>query len=510
MSRKIGVLLSNILMFLETLSSLIYTPYMLRMLGQAEYGVYTLVLSATSYLTLLDLGMRNAVVKFASKYRMLNQNEEQRKLLGIVTLYYSIIAGIVVVLGVALYEIFPTVFAHGLSEPEMQKASVLLLITIANVAFSFLTASFRHYTVAYERFTLSKGIPIIQIMLRVSACYLVLKFGYGSIGIVSVNFIVTVGLNFIFVAYVLKNLHIKPTLHNVDKRSVRSVFVFSSVVLLQMVATQINSMAGSILITAFTANASVIVAVYGIGAQINTYVSSIAGGINGVLMPGVVRFVEKDNRPESIQNEMIRIGRILLIALGLIWVVFLVYGKQFIILWAGEENRQAYTVAMLLMTPNCLVLPQVIGSQFLWAKDKHKTQAYLKLATVLVNVILTIFLIINWDPLIGAAAGTAISIVIGDLFAMAFVFKKDIGIKLTSYYRDLFRNHWVCLIITTVVGYFFSLLNLSGWIGFTFNCLVICFIYSISMLFMGLNDSEKHRVKAYIKEIREKTKRKRI
>ena len=50
MSRKAGVIMSYILMIFEVLSTLLITPYLIRDLGQAEYGVYKLVAAITAYL----------------------------------------------------------------------------------------------------------------------------------------------------------------------------------------------------------------------------------------------------------------------------------------------------------------------------------------------------------------------------------------------------------------------------------------------------------------------------
>ena len=63
MGRKQGVILSYILMIFEVLSTLLITPFLIRTLGQAEYGVYKLSASITAYLLLLDLGVGNAIIR---------------------------------------------------------------------------------------------------------------------------------------------------------------------------------------------------------------------------------------------------------------------------------------------------------------------------------------------------------------------------------------------------------------------------------------------------------------
>ena len=40
---KAGIILNYILIFVNILVGLLYTPYMLEMMGQSEYGLYSLV-----------------------------------------------------------------------------------------------------------------------------------------------------------------------------------------------------------------------------------------------------------------------------------------------------------------------------------------------------------------------------------------------------------------------------------------------------------------------------------
>ena len=140
MSRKTGVIMSGFLMVFEILSTLLYTPYLISTLGQSEYGIYTLVLSATTYLTLLDLGVGNSIIRYVSKYRATGEYEEQRRFLGVATIYYGIIAVVVLALGFVLIAFFPSLFAKGLTVPEIAKAKQLMAITVLSIAVSFSSA----------------------------------------------------------------------------------------------------------------------------------------------------------------------------------------------------------------------------------------------------------------------------------------------------------------------------------------------------------------------------------
>ena len=65
---KIGTLLSYITLFVELIIGLVYTPILTKRLGQAEYGLYSLVSSVISYLTILDMGFGSAIVVYTSRY----------------------------------------------------------------------------------------------------------------------------------------------------------------------------------------------------------------------------------------------------------------------------------------------------------------------------------------------------------------------------------------------------------------------------------------------------------
>ena len=501
MNRKVGVLLSYVLMIFEVLSTLLLTPFIIRTLGQAEYGVYKLSASINAYLLLLDLGVGNAITRYIAKFRVTKEKEQERRFLGIATLYYIVIAIIALIVGAVLVAILPTAFAKGLSLEEMSLAQKLLGITMINSAVTLGTAAYNNVIIAYEKFYISKGYSIVQIILRMVLTYIALKMEMGSIGIVSVNLLMTVLCRSFFVYYVLIKLKLKPQLHGIDFSFVKEIVAYSSLILLQMIATQLNSTVDQILIGSLVSASSVILAVYGVGTQIVQYFQSIGSAFNGVLMPGVVKMVENKGSPKQITDEMIRIGRIILIVLSLIWSVFLVNGQEFINLWAGNDNKQAYFVAIILMTAYTLAISQAIGTQILWAMNEHREQAYLKITIVLLNILLTI-LLIKWNPLIGATLGTFISLMLGDVGVMNYIFVKKLNLNLIIYYKNLFRGIIICIPLSISLGYLANMIMPEGWIWFFVKSFIMVMFYGIFMLLFGFNEYEKGLVNSILANLK--------
>lgn len=501
MNRRIGSFLSFALIFVEIFTALFLTPLIIKKFGQSEYGVYTLIVSITSYLALLDLGIGHSVVKFVSKYRVNEEIVEQNKFIGVISLYYFIIACVICAIGTALFFLFPIAFSKGLSATEIALAQKLLVISVINIAVTIGTSGFFNIVVAYENFWVTKGTVIVFSILRVAISIFMLFNGCKSVEICLINLITTIITRFLIVLYCFVKIKIKPTLKGVNWRFVLEIISFSIFVLFQMVASQMNKMADSILIGAIVAESSKILAVYGVGAQINNYFETFGNAFNGVLMPGIVRKVEKKSNPEELQSEMIKLSRINLMFIGIVLITFIIQGKDFIVLWSGSENKEAYIVSLCLMIPTAIMLIQNCGKQMLWAMNKHKVQSILQLLIVVINVFATIALI-KWKPLEGAALGTMISLVLGEVVIMQIVLKKELRIHLLKYYQETLKGIWLPLVLSSIVGIFTLFIHLNGWIGFILRCVIMVFVYSVILVNLGMNKNEKNLLKTLLRKLK--------
>ena len=99
---KAGAALSYLSMGLGFLVSIIFTPVMLRLLGQNEYGLYNLVASVVSYLGVLNFGFGSAYIRFYSKYKAKKDYASIATLNGMFLIIYSVIGLIAVCAGLFL------------------------------------------------------------------------------------------------------------------------------------------------------------------------------------------------------------------------------------------------------------------------------------------------------------------------------------------------------------------------------------------------------------------------
>ena len=125
---KAGAVLNYVIIGLNALVGLLYTPFMLRCLGQNEYGLYSLVASIIAYLTLLDFGFGPAVVRYTAKYRAERKTKEQYSLFGLFFTLYSIIGVIAFVIGLLLYFNIDWLFDKTMSQSDLSQALTSVII----------------------------------------------------------------------------------------------------------------------------------------------------------------------------------------------------------------------------------------------------------------------------------------------------------------------------------------------------------------------------------------------
>ena len=186
---KAGAILSYVSIGLNNLVGLLYMPFMLRMMGQNEYGLYSLVASVITYLTVLDLGFGNAIVRYTAKFRAEGKINEQYDMFGMFLILYSIVGVITLLIGTGFYFNVDVLFDRAMTLEDLSKVRTMMLLMTVNLAFTFPMSVFGSIIVAYEDFVFQKLVNITRIILNPLVMIAMLMLGYRAIGIVFIKFI---------------------------------------------------------------------------------------------------------------------------------------------------------------------------------------------------------------------------------------------------------------------------------------------------------------------------------
>ncbi|MFR8734924.1 MAG: lipopolysaccharide biosynthesis protein, partial [Clostridium perfringens] len=189
---KAGVILSYVGMIAQNLISIIYTPIMLRLLGQNQYGLYNLVYSVVSYLGLFSFGFGSAYVRYYSKYKAKDDELGVARINGMFLIIFFIISLITLLAGSILVLNVEKIFADGLTASEINTAKVLMVLMVINVAISFIANIFDSNIMVNEKYVFQKIINLLKSILNPFLTLPLLFLGYKSISLVLVTTFLTI------------------------------------------------------------------------------------------------------------------------------------------------------------------------------------------------------------------------------------------------------------------------------------------------------------------------------
>ena len=297
---KAGAVLNYIVILLNTLVGLLYTPYMLRMMGQSEYGLYSLVASVIAYLTILDLGLGNAVVRYTAKYRAEGKQTEQYEMFGMFFILYIIIGAIALIAGSALYFNVDAMFGDTMTALELDKARIMMLLLVFNLAFTFPMSIFGSIITAYERFVFPRVVNIIRITLNTAVMICLLHMGYKAIAMVVVQTVfnvLTLILNYI---YCRKELKIKMYFRKFKWGFLKEVAIYSFWIFLNVIMDRIYWSTGQFVLGAMVGTAAV--AVFAVAIQLQHLYMQCSTAVSSVFLPKVTSMVTTSNDKVAISN----------------------------------------------------------------------------------------------------------------------------------------------------------------------------------------------------------------
>ncbi|MHB9941097.1 teichoic acid transporter [Clostridium sporogenes] len=500
---KAGAILSYISLFLNTIISLVYTPFMLRMMGQSEYGLYSLTASIVGYLTILDFGFGNAIVRYTAKYRALNDKEKEYNLNGMFIVIYTMIGIITTIIGFILYLNTGKLFSVKMTPLEIEKAKVLMLLLAFNLAVSFPLGIFSSIITAYEEFVFSKVINIIRIIISPCIMIPLLILGYRSIGMVVVTTILNICILLINMWYCLTKLKVKLYFNNFDFSLLREIIGYSFYIFLNIIVDKINWSADQFILG--TVAGTVAVAVYSVAAQINTYYLSFSTAISGVFLPKLTAMVTRKASDKELSDLFIKIGRIQYVIMAYILCEFLLLGQDFVNIWAGKDYSSAYYIAAILIIPVTVPLIQNLGISLLQAQNKQKFRSIVYTLIAVLNIIISIPLAKIYGG-IGSAIGTSIALILGNIVVMNIYYYKQIHINIPKFWKEIFL-----MTIPAAITFVFGLLinHFIGGSGYRYiliKAFIFTLIYIPLMWGMGMNKYEKELFASPIKKIKGRNK----
>ncbi len=490
---KAGAIISYAQMGLAVFVGLVYTPMMIRILGQSEYGLYNTVVSTISMLSILSLGFNSSYIRYYAKYKVKQDDQSIYKLNGLFLTIFTVIGMVVLACGLFLTFNLNLVFDKGLTEAEYKLAEKLMLLLTVNLAISFPMSVFQNIISAHEKYVFLKLLGALKTVVGPLVSIPLLLTGCRSVGLVLVTLAISLLTDVLYIIYSKSKLDVRFRFGALEKGLFWDLLVFTFFIALNLIVDQVNINAGKFLLARFNGTAAV--AVYSVGFSLHQYYMTFSTAISGVFSPRIHKIVNETKDDQALQknqltNLFVSVGRIQFMILALIASGLVLFGMDFINMWAGDGYDQAYYVMVIIVLPATVPLIQNIGIEIQRAQNRHQFRSVLYIFMAVVNLVITAWLC----PIVGVLApaiGTSVSTIVANCFIINVFYHKKCNIDIPVFWKNMARPllALICPIICGVIlNYVFPKKSL---VEFVLSVAIYTVIYGISMWLVGMNKYEK-------------------
>ncbi len=485
---KAGAVLSYATILLNILIGVLFTPFMLRSLGQSEYGLYSLAASLIAYLTLLDLGFGNAIVRYTAKFRAEGKQQELFEMLGMFQRLYMLIGVATLLIGAVLIFNVDALFGQTMAGEELKRMRIIIMLMSLNLAFTFPLSIFGSIITAYENFVFQRVVSLIRIVINPIVMVIALLLGYKAIALVVVTTIfnlVTLVLNW---WYCHGRLNVKIIYGRFKWSLFKEIFLYSFWIFLTIIMDKIYWSSGQFILGIY--KGTLAVAIYAVAIQLLHLYMTFSTAITGVLLPKVTAMVSRQSSNEAISELFIRTGRVQYIIISFILTGFILLGRPFIKLWAGADYAQAYNIALLLFIPLTVPLIQNLGITILQAQNRMKFRSITYVVISIFSLVASILLAPRYGVM-GCAVATASALVVGQIVVMNIYYHTKIKIDILAFWREIAKMS-ITPVAVLVVGYYgLKCLDINSIGSFIVAALLFAAIYLPLFWCLSMNPYER-------------------
>lgn len=360
----------------------IVAPMVVRGLGDAGYGFWTLILTATSYFVRLDFGIQSAVAQYISRH-LADRDKEQLNDKTTAALTILLVIGLAAfLLCLSTASLFTRFFNVPADAVPSVRTALIFMGTAASAKLPF--SVFQAMLVGKERFDIMSGLSMGSRIVNALIIYLVLhSHGDGLVGLsmALAGTQVAEGLLLVlFARRAVPEFRFRPS--RFKPAAIGELYRYGVFNFLINIASQFGNGFWAFLLARRLGAGSV--TYFSIGYEVIPYMIGVANAATLPLLQSIIPMDVKEDAA-SIGKMFITGSRYFFALICLMGVNLLLVGESFIGRWMGEKylDPQPYgssgMVLILLTLANVASLSSSVAQQILFARRKNRTFAYLTL-----------------------------------------------------------------------------------------------------------------------------------
>lgn len=486
--RNIGLILSYTNTFLNMIIGLFLSSFLLRQLGDTEYGIYQTIASFANYLVLLEFGTGTVMARNLSICRSKGETQLQiNKNISTIWSITNILAVVIAAVSVVFYFSLDSIYASSLTSEQIAIGkNIFIFITIYLLA-SFYVQTLNGVMLAYEDYTYSSSTSIFRIVLRTILLVVLLLNIKQAIIIAIVDAVLGVLLATFGFIYATKKFKVKIGFKNFDVLILKASLPLCLAIFLQAIINQANSNVGKFILGISIGPEDV--SLYSVGLYVYNVFASLVTIPISLYVPQVTKDVVAGKIGRELTDSLIQPCRLVVLISGSVLFGFVVAGKQFVEIVYGKEYLLAWTMALIFITPLFFNMTIGIAINVLDALNKRLTSSLIMMASVVLNVILTIVLI-EYVGVVGASISTGLCTLF-QLFLLCIYYSKNIKIKVFYLFYKAYKGILLYQILGAAIGFVVGKFIPNVYLSFLVSGVVYVAVAFSGFLIFGKNAEEK-------------------
>jgi O-antigen/teichoic acid export membrane protein len=485
---KSGAILSYINIIAKNIVAFLYIPFLLKYVGQSDYGLFQMTNSVMLSLSLLSMGFSSAYVKFYIAYNVKEQYEKVKKLNALYLILFGCISLVALILGSLLVMNTESIFGRSLNHSELVLTKYLMGIMVFDVVLTFISSVFDSNITVNERFIFQQSRQLMQTFLVPMICIPLILMGTGVIAIEITQIFVTLFFLILNVNYCIKKLNMRFDFKKLDLSLLKELGIFSFFIFLNQIVDLVNNNVPNFILGIFQGAKTV--ATFSIAVQVKNMFFALSTALSSVFVPKVNKLINLNKSNTELTDLMIKVGRIQMTLLFFVLGGFIVVGKFFIQLWAGNENIDAYYLIIVMVLPSIIPLCQNVGIEMQKAMNKHVFRSVIYVIFAVLNIVITIFGSIKFG-LMGASIGYVIAIIFANGIFMNWYYYKKMGLEIKRYWGETIRITIPFIIGTVPLMFIQSKIEIDSIKKFIIFGCIYSLLYLVVYFKYIMNKSER-------------------
>lgn len=465
-------------LFLKLGITFVMTPIFIKNMGNYDYGLWEMVGAVIGYMGMLDLGIRPAVSRFASRFIAQKDNAALTSLYATAWFFLLIVGLFIAIILTVAGVFFADLIAPGESTDTL-RYTWFLLILAAQLLITFPSYTAESYLEAYQEYYLKNNVTIFNSIIGNAVLFIFITPDNALLLLAATNAI-GICTKYIFLVWLMQ--YRRPFLRlrrcYFSLAQLKELLRFSVKTLVQGIATKMENATDSLVIGFVMGPASV--PLYSIPANLVSYIRLISYNFTHVFMPyfsslGALND-QKKIQEVYLTGSKFTVAPCLILAIGAYTL-----GADFLALWVGEEiARSADNFLGVLIAFLVIPLFNPMASRYLTAIDKHGFFAKWQPIVALANLGLSILLIYPLG-ILGVALGSLIPALVFQPILLS-VCCKHLGFSPIAYCRTVLMP-WLIPCGSMVVAIFIAkaFFVVSGY----FVLLMIASLASLLFFLLG-------------------------